>query len=513
MLESVLKTFGKHIRIFHFADHIAPSKLQVMMKLCKNVIYLSLPSFNYQNVEELETVINNTANLQILSILKPKDCRQILVLSSRLKELSLFCELDTEGVQALLKEWADFNYVPRKLNIVFDGNNTVYLRSILTSLQTCVSTLILPTNIESDYCAWFNICFKRSTKFSPVVPAIQLRVTDSSVVLPSVRASKYGILGLDDDTLHLTEESCCGKKVHRALLTGTNNEYIDTSVTSLLSVTYFDASYCNVLHPGHLEQLSIACPNLQKLNLWGNSNCLSNLQGLQSLASNCKSLHALNLWCVGMDDARKVNHDYSCLQLWQVLSTIHLIQLAIEAWMIDVYDIKRRYKKLSMIKHDVAQENQRNVISIFEDYASLKVLEIFNESGSKLHLLSYFPSVTSYRLVHYFPSDTFRFFDPSLGHDVIEILDHKCLRCIYISLGLPRQISSGWFNCSSLQQLYIDCNGTVLEEEFIDALCSHGGLEHVILCVASLTAKSISNIIEKSPNLITFYIFCIQKCF
>ena len=124
---NLLKTFGKHIRIFHFADHIAPSKLQVMMKLCKNVIHLSLPSFNYQNIEELETVINNTANLQILSILKPKDCQQILVLSSRLKELSLFCELDTEGVQALLKEWADFNYVPRKLNIVFDGNNTVYL--------------------------------------------------------------------------------------------------------------------------------------------------------------------------------------------------------------------------------------------------------------------------------------------------------------------------------------------------------------------------------------------------
>ena len=330
LLESVLKTFGKHIKIFHFADHIAPSKLQVMMKLCKNVIHLSLPSFNYQNIEKLETVLSNTANLQILSIVAPQFGYiyfiQILVLLSKLNELS-FYGLDTDNVQGLLKEWVDFNYIPRKLNIVIDGNDSIYIKSIFTSLQSSLRSKTLP---ESGHCAWLNICFKRSTKFSPVVPAIQLRVTDSSVVLPSVRASKYGILGLDDDTLHLTEGSCCGKKVHKAILTRANNEYIDTSVTSLSSITYFDASYCQVLYPDHLEQLSIACPNLQKLDLFGNSKCLSNLQGLQSLASNCKSLHALNLWGVGEKD-----HDYSCSQLWQVL-------IAIEGWMIND---ERNYEK------------------------------------------------------------------------------------------------------------------------------------------------------------------------
>ena len=349
LLKSALKTFGKHIKIFHFADHIAPSKLQVMLKFCKNVIHLSLPSFKYKNVEKLETVISSTANLQILSILVPNNCsillfQQIFVLSSKLKELSLFLLYNKE-VQNFLREWADLNYVPRKLNIVFHGNGFIHhLWSILRSLQSCVSTLrskTLPTNIESGHSAWFNICFKRSTDFSSVVPAIQLRVINSSVILPSVKASKYGILGLEYDTLHLTEGSYCGKKVHKALLTGTINEYIDTSVTSLLSVTYFDASYCKVLHPGHLEQLSIACPNLQKLDLFGNSKCLNNLQGLQSLANNCKSLHALNLWCV-VAEVGEVDHDYSCSQLWEVLSTMHLVQLAIEDWMIDVED-KRNY--------------------------------------------------------------------------------------------------------------------------------------------------------------------------
>ena len=28
LLKSALKTFGKHIRIFHFADHIAPSNFE-----------------------------------------------------------------------------------------------------------------------------------------------------------------------------------------------------------------------------------------------------------------------------------------------------------------------------------------------------------------------------------------------------------------------------------------------------------------------------------------------------
>ena len=35
-------------------------------------------------------------------------------------------------------------------------------------------------------------------------------------------------------------------------------------------------------------------------------------------------------------------------------------------------------------------------------------------------------------------------------------------------------------------------------------MCAHGALEHVILCVKSITAGSISDIIEHSYNLVTF---------
>ena len=50
-------------------------------------------------------------------------------------------------------------------------------------------------------------------------------------------------------------------------------------------------------------------------------------------------------------------------------------------------------------------------------------------------------------------------------------------------------------------------------ETFIDALCGHGGLEHVILCVKSLTAKSIENMIEHSSNLLTFHVYLYSRAF
>ena len=128
-----------------------------------------------------------------------------------------------------------------------------------------------------------------------MVPCIQLEVTESIVSLPSVKASNYGLLGLDVDTLHLTQGTHYGNIVHKALLINGITAHIDASVASLTSATYFDASHCSVLYPGHLEQLSVACPNLQKLGLYDNSNCLRNLQGLHSLANNCKGLQALNL--------------------------------------------------------------------------------------------------------------------------------------------------------------------------------------------------------------------------
>ena len=94
LLKHLLRTFGKHIRRFNFTDHIAPSKLQLVLGMCKNVMHLSLPSFTYgANFEKFEMTVCKLRSLQILVIQSDMwicDFQRILKLSSNLKELSIY---------------------------------------------------------------------------------------------------------------------------------------------------------------------------------------------------------------------------------------------------------------------------------------------------------------------------------------------------------------------------------------------------------------------------------------
>ena len=67
--------------------------------------------------------------------------------------------------------------------------------------------------------------------------------------------------------------------------------------------------------------------------------------------------------------------------------------------------------------------------------------------------------------------------------------------------------------CPGLQHLCINSASTVPTEAFIETLCSHGGLEHVILFFKSLTLRNIENIIERSSNLVTFHVFLNTRAF
>ena len=68
LLEHVLKMFGEHVKQFHFAD-VPPSKLEVMLKFCKNVTYLSLPRFTYySDILKLEKVVCSMESLRVLDI-------------------------------------------------------------------------------------------------------------------------------------------------------------------------------------------------------------------------------------------------------------------------------------------------------------------------------------------------------------------------------------------------------------------------------------------------------------
>ena len=512
LLEHVLKMFGEHVRQFHFAD-VPPSRLEVMLKLCKNVTHLSLPMFTYYNeLGKLEKIVCSMASLQILDI---QGCstginiQKLFKLASNLKELSIYHRLRHHGsifdyrssdssfeMSKWIEQWANLNYLPRKLNVVVGlCNPSGFLKDCLTVLKNKKLSKIL----DLPNIAWFNICLQKSTDFVSVVPYIQVRITDSSVTLPSVRSVS---LGLDfpwknlryprDHIFHLTQGSYHGKKVHRAWLNAIDGigEYIDNSVTiaSLTSVTFFAANIICSFLPEHLEWLSIACPNLQRLDLSNNPRCLSDLQGLRSVANNCRNLKYLNLQICEEDiDPHIYGFTLDKDELWEILCTMHLTQLSVVEWVFDSYSLQNE--------------------NMFRNYLSLQALEVINQtarssppgfrSGYDLLPLSYFPSITSYKLGGRSIYD---------DYGLKQIFSCRYLRCLLLhftfgenTLSLPLECQ-----CTCLQELYIYGEKTVLAETFINALYSHGGLEHVVLHVKSLTVRSITSLIEYSPDLVTF---------
>ena len=99
-------------------------------------------------------------------------------------------------------------------------------------------------------------------------------------------------------------------------------------ISNFNSVSNVDFVGVNI-YPGHLEQLAIACPNLERLNLGKAQNCLQSFQGLHAIVDICQNLQGLNL--VGIP----VSSVESYLLLWELLSSIKkLTHLAIDLCML-----------------------------------------------------------------------------------------------------------------------------------------------------------------------------------
>ena len=92
-------------------------------------------------------------------------------------------------------------------------------------------------------------------------------------------------------------------------------------------------SLMKMFNSNHLQQLAIACPNLQQLHLQGSVNCLKDLQGLQAIVDKCKNLESLNLAGIS------VYWVESYFLLWDLLSSLKkLTLLTIDLCMILLYD-------------------------------------------------------------------------------------------------------------------------------------------------------------------------------
>jgi len=253
-------------------------------------------------------------------------------------------------------------------------------------------------------------------------------------------------------------------------------------ISHLHSVSYINLFNVGVL-PRHLEQLAIACPNLQRLNLMKNIYYLKKLYGLQAIVCTSVNLQGLNLAGISVSSMESPH-----LHVWELLSSLKkLTHLAINLCVLNPSGSFDGYRKKF----------------IFKICHSLQALEIHCDriyccrQENKDYLFSYFPSLTYCRMIN-FP------YYPGLVHAITHC--HQ-LKYLYeeseIRDYLPHVLSN---NCH-LQQLYIKLP-TDLTDKLVNTLSAHGRLECVFLLVWSITFSGIVTytLIKNSPNLISLCI-------
>ena len=311
----------------------------------------------------------------------------------------------------------------------------------------------------------------------PSIPLLKFQFGPAATP-PLIRLTDHGILDIQDDTFHFTDYNYYGEVRHSitAKLYDLHavKEYHFTCISNLYSVSNVDFRNMNI-HPGHLEQLAIACPNLERINLAKASRCLQNLKGLQAVVEKCQNLQGINLAGISI----------SCvegnLHLWKLLSSVKkLTHLAIN---------------LSMLTYHGNSDDadQQKFIGLLKSCDALQALEVIDEhyyctADAKNLLFSHLPSLMYINLQH----------TGSLEYTITNCHQLKYLYNYNWTLSI-HQISLPSSSSCYLQQLYM--RNIYLSAASVHVLSAHGGLEQVILYDVRITTSAITTLISNSPNL------------
>ncbi|XP_065914945.1 uncharacterized protein [Dysidea avara] len=478
----MLKVCGQHVLVLSFPYCRVPSTLVEMLQYCSNVQHLSLPSTKL-DPEQLRKSIHHMGCLQTLELKvdNEKDIKQLLLITGQLRELVIIS--DTCDHLELFKLWKKLEFRPSSLKL-YGPTMRYYKVHCLVDYATQLTDI--PTGTTANFRV-YNRYNKVPLIFSPSFPYFQLQVEESSKVSTTcVKPSDFGILGLENDLASMNDCQYGGRTVYmvkyhlnHGVLSKLMSSMHIVKLCDLVCATDFDLSSCYSLRSGHLEQLAIVCPNLQRLNLNNCSHCLESLQGLQAIANHCHHLQGLHIGCIGV--LKLENH----ILLWEILSDMKLTHLTVDACIL-------RSKVASKKTLVCLYQKCRTIRGIQCGYCTCK-------SSSKLSnkypvTLSYFPSLNYCYLYHK---------KPTMVQDVINIC--KELKCFWYSCEYYQLSLNVAYN-HNLQQLYISAFRTVVPDEFMTSVSAHGGLVHVVMNVQSLTTEGITSLVRNSPKLITLYL-------
>ena len=232
---------------------------------------------------------------------------------------------------------------------------------------------------------------------------------------------------------------------------------------------------------GHLEQLAIAYPKIERIKLMLAKNFLQSLKRLQALVNKCQNLQGINL--AGMTGIPSVECH---LLLWELLSGAKkLTHLAIH---------------LSTLTHNGNCDNVDlpKLIGLLKSSHALKALEVtdfYCKVDPKDLLFTHFPSLVYVRLEA-----------ACAGSLEYTITNCHQLKYLYYSnwnqsihhISLPSSSSC------HLQQLYM--RNIDLSAASVHVLSANGGLEEVILYGVRITTSAITTLISNSSNLVLLHI-------
>jgi len=419
--------------------------------------------------------------LQILEVNAGGDIKKLLSKTAKLKQLTISGPPFLSSFEQFFKHWVELKSRPLNFSSITtyrpssnDIAKFLQYAFFIIQLKTCPTT------------AKFQVYNSTDLKLSTTFPTVQLQFGASGqVIFPCVKLSDFGMLGLNNDVAVMTDCQYGGRTMYMVryqdgiFIANKLNSLPITRCDNLSCVTYFDFTNCYLLHSGHLEQLAIVCPNIQRLNLQNCSDCLESLQGLQAVASQCHDLQGLNLLGIHCTHLLIVNH----LLLWEILSNMRLIYLALE---------------FCALKSEPA--NKERSIKLYQKCWTIRGIHCElkyncgNITDEDITFLSYFPSL------NYIYSTDYPGLLPTIVNNVIN--NCKEIRCAFFYQHRLSQSLDSTHN-QNLQQLYIHSTDTDVPDDLLTSVSAHGGLVHVYMSVRSLTVEGVTSLVKNSPKLIT----------
>jgi len=469
-----------------------------MLSYCSNVTTLSLPSEIVNDgmvhiliaktyIQMLGTTVQRMERLEKLEIhLMTHDIRPLLQIGCRLKELIVHVE---KVNYSWVQEWVEIGCTPvnltlivKRFPIILSDEESRYLLEILLQNGTSISQ-------KSYFKIFYN--FKVPLDIFPTLPDFKFEFGQQSD-LPYVRASSFGIFGLDTDFLMLADCMCNGKTLYKASSNFSMflscEKLLNSNVSTLDFVNEIDFGHIKSesLHSGHLEQLAFACPNLQRLNLMNQQECFSSLQGLQIIAQCCTKLVGLNLKLISVT---QVDNQ---VKFWEILSSMKLTHLVVEGCVIQPWI-----------------GNKEKLVGLFKKFYSLRGLQVEFAFYCKECAIY----TRQWSLLAHFPVLKYCRLDGVCNSSIVqEILTSckqmTCLHCaIYGLVSLPSIC-----HCY-LQQLCLLSVETDLTDMFLEMISAHGGLVYVVMLMNSITIKGITSLVANSRELLKMIIITKQNIY